>query len=109
MASTTIATSELVRSKPDGYTIYFTGSAALTITPLSIPGLPFDVAKDVEPIALVAAEHLGLELDVAEAVAELGAGLGERVEVAGRRVLRRLQRRLGRRAADDECEVVRRA
>lgn len=59
-ASTTIATSELVRSKPDGYTIYFTGSAALTITPLSIPGLPFDVAKDVEPIALVAAEHLAI-------------------------------------------------
>jgi tripartite-type tricarboxylate transporter receptor subunit TctC len=59
-ASTTIATSELAKSKPDGYTIYFTGSAALTITPLSIPGLTYDVAKDIAPVALVAAEHLAI-------------------------------------------------
>ena len=59
-ASTTIATSDLVKSKPDGYTIYFTGSAALTITPLSIPGLTYDVAKDIAPVALVAAEHLAI-------------------------------------------------
>lgn len=59
-ASTTIATTELVRSKPDGYTIYFTGSAALTITPLSIPGLTYDVSRDIQPVALVAAEHLAI-------------------------------------------------
>lgn len=62
-ASTTIATSELVKSKPDGYTIYFTGSAALTITPLSIPGLTYDVAKDIAPVALVAAEHLAIAVN----------------------------------------------
>jgi tripartite-type tricarboxylate transporter receptor subunit TctC len=64
-ASTTIATGDLVRSKPDGYTIYFTGSAALTITPLSIPGLTYDVAKDIAPIALVAAEHLAIGVNPA--------------------------------------------
>ncbi len=59
-ASTTIATSELVKSAPDGHTLYFTGSAALTITPLSIPNLSFDVARDIAPVALVAAEQLAI-------------------------------------------------
>ena len=59
-ASTTIATSDLVKSAPDGYTLYFTGSAALTITPLSIPNLSFDVARDIAPVALVAAEQLAI-------------------------------------------------
>ena len=59
-ASTTIATTELVKSPPDGYTLYFTGSAALTITPLSIPNLTFDVARDLAPVALVAAEQLAI-------------------------------------------------
>ena len=54
-------------------------------------------------------QHLLLELDVAEAAAELVAGARERVEVARRRELRGLQRLLGRRAADHEREVVRRA
>ncbi len=49
-----------MRAKPDGYTIYFTGSAALTITPLSMPGLPYDVARDIAPIAMVAAEHIAI-------------------------------------------------
>ena len=59
-ASTTIATSELVKSAADGHTLYFTGSAALTITPLSIPNLSFDVARDIAPVALVAAEQLAI-------------------------------------------------
>ncbi len=59
-ASTTIATAELVKSAPDGHTLYFTGSAALTITPLSIPNLSFDVARDIAPVALVAAEQLAI-------------------------------------------------
>ena len=62
-ASTTIATNELVRARPDGYTLYLTGSAALTITPLSIPGLPYDVSKDILPIALVATEHIAIAVN----------------------------------------------
>ena len=57
-ASTTIATAELARAKPDGYTLYFTGSAALTITPLTVPSLTYDVMKDLAPIALVGAEQI---------------------------------------------------
>jgi len=75
-ASTTIATTELVRSKPDGYTIYLTGSAALTITPLSMPGLPFDVDRDLEPVSLVAAEHIAIGVHPsvpAKSLAELAA------------------------------------
>lgn len=59
-ASTTIASAEVVRSRPDGYTLYFTGSAALTITPLSIPGLTYNVSRDLAPVALVAAERFAI-------------------------------------------------
>ena len=59
-ASTTIATTEVAKAKPDGYTIFFTGSAALTMTPLSMPGLPYDVAKDLAPVAQVAAERFAI-------------------------------------------------
>ncbi len=59
-ASTTIATAEVARSRPDGYTLYFTGSAALTITPLSIPGLTYDVSRDLTPVTLVAAERFAI-------------------------------------------------
>jgi tripartite-type tricarboxylate transporter receptor subunit TctC len=59
-ASTTIATNDVVRSQPDGYTLYLTGSAALTITPLSIPGLTFDVSRDLLPVTLVGAERFAI-------------------------------------------------
>lgn len=59
-AGTTMATAEVVRSRPDGYTVYFTGSAALTITPLSIPGLTYDVSRDLTPVTLVAAERFAI-------------------------------------------------
>ena len=62
-----------------------------------------------DPRLLREREHLRLELDVAEAVTEQRAGRRQRVEVAGARQLGRLECRLGRRAADDDGEVVRRA
>ncbi len=59
-ASTTIATNELAKAAPDGYTLYFTGSASLTITPATIPNLPFDVMRDLAPVAMVAAEQIAI-------------------------------------------------
>jgi tripartite-type tricarboxylate transporter receptor subunit TctC len=59
-AATTIATAEVVRAQPDGHTLYLTGSAALTITPLSIPSLSFDVSRDLVPVGLVAAERFAI-------------------------------------------------
>ncbi len=54
-------------------------------------------------------QHGSFELDVAEAVAQLGARRGQRVEVAGRGELGGLDGELGRRAADHDGQVVRRA
>ena len=54
-------------------------------------------------------QHLLLELDVAERVAELAALGGQAVEVAGAGQLGGLDRDLGAGAADDHGEVVRRA
>ena len=54
-------------------------------------------------------EELGLEFEVTESASELVALERQRVEVAGRGHLRRLERELGRRAADHDGEVVRRA
>jgi tripartite-type tricarboxylate transporter receptor subunit TctC len=58
--STTIATNDVVRAAADGYTLYVTGSAALTITPLSIPGLTFDVSRDLLPVTLIGAERFAI-------------------------------------------------
>ena len=54
-------------------------------------------------------QHLALQLDVAEAVAEQAALGRQAVEVAGAGQLGGLHGHLGRRAADDDGEVVRRA
>jgi tripartite-type tricarboxylate transporter receptor subunit TctC len=59
-AATTIATAEVVRAQPDGHTVYLTGSASLTITPLSIPSLSFDVSRDLVPVGLIAAERFAI-------------------------------------------------
>ena len=72
-ASGNIATEMLVKSAPDGYTLqYF--PAALAINPSLFPKVPYDLAKDFTPIALlgtfplVLVEHPGVP---AKSVAEL--------------------------------------
>ena len=62
-----------------------------------------------DPGALGELEHLALEVEVAEPVAGRRAGRRQRVEVVRRRQLGGLHGELGRRPADDDGEVVRRA
>lgn len=51
-ASGTIAAQAVVNSRPDGYTLYFTASPTVTITP-ALQDTPFDPLKDFAPIASV--------------------------------------------------------
>jgi tripartite-type tricarboxylate transporter receptor subunit TctC len=53
-ASGVIGVSDAVRAQPDGYTLLFTSSDTITILPLLRKDLPFDVAKDITPVAKVA-------------------------------------------------------
>jgi tripartite-type tricarboxylate transporter receptor subunit TctC len=50
---------ELVaRSVPDGYTIGYAPIGALVISPNLVPKVPFDVSKDFQPIAQIAANQM---------------------------------------------------
>jgi len=52
-ASGTIATQQVVRSAPDGYTLLFATASPLTGAPLTMKGLQYDPMKDLDPITLV--------------------------------------------------------
>ncbi len=50
-ANATLAGSEVVRSKPDGLTLWYAASPTITISPNVMPKMQFDPAKDLTPIA----------------------------------------------------------
>ncbi|MCD0502416.1 Bug family tripartite tricarboxylate transporter substrate binding protein [Bordetella petrii] len=52
-ASSTIATQQVARSAPDGYTILFATASPLTGAPLTMKGLQYDPMQDLDPITLV--------------------------------------------------------
>jgi len=52
-ASGTIATQQVVRSAPDGYTLLFATASPLTGAPLTMKGLQYDPMADLAPITLV--------------------------------------------------------
>lgn len=53
-ANAILGTQLVARSAPDGYTLFITTSEPLTINPNIYKKLPYDVEKDLEPLALVA-------------------------------------------------------
>jgi tripartite-type tricarboxylate transporter receptor subunit TctC len=53
-AATVIGVDAVAKSPPDGYTLLVSGASSYTIVPALRDKLPFDVTKDLLPIALVA-------------------------------------------------------
>ena len=52
-AATVIGVDAVVKSSPDGYTLLVSGASSYTMVPALRDKLPFDVTKDLVPIALV--------------------------------------------------------
>ncbi|OZI66969.1 hypothetical protein CAL28_04460 [Bordetella genomosp. 11] len=52
-ASSTIAAQQVVRSEPDGYTVFFATGSPLTGAPLTVKGLTYDPLKDLIPVTLI--------------------------------------------------------
>ncbi len=59
-ASTIIGTEAVTKAEPDGYTLLVSGSTSYTVNPALRTNLPYDPAKDLAPIALVARAPLVL-------------------------------------------------
>lgn len=59
-AGGSIATAEVARSKPDGYTILLGTSSTQAINPAVYPKLPYDAVKDFSPIGMVALSEYAL-------------------------------------------------
>lgn len=57
-ASGVIAAREVVRSKPDGYTLFFVNSGNVAVTPFVVKDAGYDGARDFTPIALVSSAPL---------------------------------------------------
>lgn len=53
-ASGTIATSEVARAQPDGYTLLFGNTSTMVLNPMTMAKVPYDPARDFVPIAIVA-------------------------------------------------------
>jgi tripartite-type tricarboxylate transporter receptor subunit TctC len=53
-AATVIGVDAVAKSPPDGYTLLVSGASSYTIVPALRDKLPFDVTRDLLPIALVA-------------------------------------------------------
>ncbi|QCS65598.1 tripartite tricarboxylate transporter substrate binding protein [Achromobacter denitrificans] len=52
-ASGTIATQQVIRSEPDGYTVLFATASPLTGAPLTVKGLTYDPMNDLIPVSRV--------------------------------------------------------
>jgi tripartite-type tricarboxylate transporter receptor subunit TctC len=64
-ASTTIAANDVARAAADGYTLFLGGSGAFSITPVTLPQLPYDPAKSFAPVGLMGSEHIAIAINPA--------------------------------------------
>ncbi|MFL6797052.1 MAG: Bug family tripartite tricarboxylate transporter substrate binding protein [Xanthobacteraceae bacterium] len=82
--SGTIATGEVARATPDGYSILLGSTSTLVLNPMTMAKVPYDAAKDFAPIALLAisttsiAVHVSVPAtNVAELIAYVKANPGK--------------------------------
>jgi len=59
-ASGTIAAGEVVRARPDGYTLLISPQTAIAVAPQMMPKPPYDVLRELTPVTLVASSPLVL-------------------------------------------------
>src|SRR5262249_22550930 len=52
--SGTIATGEVARAQPDGYTILLGSTSTMVLNPMTMAKVPYDAARDFVPIAILA-------------------------------------------------------
>ncbi|MFM9885333.1 MAG: Bug family tripartite tricarboxylate transporter substrate binding protein [Burkholderiales bacterium] len=82
--STVIGTDAVAKSKPDGYTLLYTGASSFTINTIVLRDLPYDPLKSFAPIGIVGSTPLMVlahpsvpARNVAELVAMLSAKPGQ--------------------------------
>lgn len=71
-ANSSVGTEATVRSAPDGYTLLYVSSGALSINPLLIPNLSYDPLRDLVPITLVTTNPFVLLVNNAVPSSSLG-------------------------------------
>jgi tripartite-type tricarboxylate transporter receptor subunit TctC len=59
-AGGTIGMGETARSKPDGYTLGLCNTSTMVINPAIMPKIPYNAAKDFEPISILAVSASGI-------------------------------------------------
>lgn len=64
-ASTIIGTDTVVKAEPDGHTLLISGSTSYSVNPALRSKLPYDVATDLAPVAVVAQAPLVLLVNAA--------------------------------------------
>jgi tripartite-type tricarboxylate transporter receptor subunit TctC len=64
-ASTTIAAGDVSRAAADGYTLFLGGSGAFSITPVTLPQLPYDPVKSFASVGLIGSEHIAIAINPA--------------------------------------------
>jgi len=67
-ANSIIGTDAAAKSPPDGYTLVLANDAALAMNPALYPKLPYEPARDFEPITLIGSNSLMLVVPAASPV-----------------------------------------
>src|SRR5262245_33989472 len=56
----TIATGEVARAQPDGYTALLANTSVMVLNPAIMPKVPYDPVKDLAPVSMLAISASGI-------------------------------------------------